>query len=275
MFIHKAGGIRDRILYAFAKRGDMTAKELHESVMRGGGACTLQAVYKELAGLEDEGIVLKVQQGYGLALPWVVSLLEFNDELSRSFHQGRFSSFQLPAIHERCSWRFSSIRRSDQFWMQVMLTLLQECAPRRMFQWLPHPWHLLFYGEGSSTFERALRYVGGRSYIIVGGETFLDRQAVATWSPEVFIHSFAPGPFERERTDYFSIVGDFVLTTSYQPRLVNEVDRYYQRITRYSQMKRSEVDELFSISSRIDVKLEHSPTKARRLMRKFSDYFGL
>lgn len=267
--------IRESIVLILTTQGATTAEKLHALVNRDYKRCTLQAIYKELAGLREEGVVLKVKGAYGLSISWAVRILEFSDNVARSCLDGGEGLIELPLEGKNLSWKFPGIYPADQVWMQLVLRLLREHTPRRMFQWLSHPWHRLLYGERSTEFEDALRFFGAKDYVIVMGDSYLDYSVYRTWPKDVFVVSSAPSPFHAQGSKFMTVVGEYIIYTEYQASLMRSIDEYYQRIRSARDVKSGEVLSLFRQRTWVKVTLERKAKKASRLASTFERYFGL
>lgn len=274
MFLDSNASLRELLVIALAQRRECTADRLRVLICERHRKCSLQAVYLELGKLMQAGVVLKVKDRYELTLSWVSKLEEFACCTADDYFSRPSKLFQLPAPGKKLRLVFSDLKRCDRFWMQSMIKLLETSATKQMFQWLPHPWHQLVHGPTGGEFEKTLRRIGAKDYIIVGGDSYLDRQARKSWAGDIFVHSAAPGPFACERTDYISISGDFILTTSYPLKIVKMIDRYFCEVVSRAEVNARALAPIFASKMKIVVKLEHNPKEAEKFRRKFLRYFG-
>ena len=65
-----------------------TAQQLRESLSKSSGRYSAQALYKELHKLQREGIVVGMKGSYGLALSWVLELVDFADKVYDTYLNG-------------------------------------------------------------------------------------------------------------------------------------------------------------------------------------------
>jgi hypothetical protein len=238
-------------------------------------SCSLQAVYLELKHLTEAGVVIKIKDRFDLSIVWVCKLFEFSNRLSEVYFAGPSTLFAIPDVGQKVVLNFSDPKWADLFWMQCVSKLVAVSKSKQMFQWVPHPWHRLIMPRVSQEFESVFRHVQARDYIIVGGATYLDRQAFKEWPRDLYEYSAVKGPFHSDRSSYMTLIGEMILIQRYQARFIKEVDAYFDRITAASQVKGSDLFQIFGQKTPVRVTLEHNAAKAETLRRKFKRYFGL
>ena len=103
-----------------------------------------------------------------------------------------------------------------------------------------------------------------KTYVIAGVSPELDDELGKTWPNDVCEFSSATGPFDCETEKCISVIGDFVFVISLNSTLASEIEALGSSWTEH-------------IGKRIPLRfvLEHNPKKAKRLKRKFSDFFGI
>lgn len=274
MFLDRVPSLRERIVQTLARYGALSAQDLRREIERNYRRCSLQGIYLELTHLQEAGVIIKSQRDFELSVPWVCRMTQFADEMGDTFFNRERGSNTLPEEGEMLQVTFSQSRRADAFWMQSVLSVLAAVDDKRLFQWLPHPWHHLTHNPGVNHFEAALRRLKARDFIIVGGDTYLDRLASKGWARDVFTYSHAPGPFHAKMAEPTSVVGNFVIRTVYTVAFMNEVDRYFLSVRRAADLVAADVLALFGTRMKLTVRIEHNPEKSKRLREKFLRYFG-
>ena len=275
MFLHTERKLRENILLILSRGKRLTVRQIAGRLVQAKHDYSTSALYKELAGLQDAGVVVKVDGRFSISTAWILTLDSFVNILKNSHLQSNHLGAILPAEGERRRWTFRSIEACDRFWVELMLALLKQPQVSRLYQWLPHPWHQLLHYELGNQFEAALRALDATNYVIVGGDTYLDRRATRSWSKDVFLYSHSPGPFAKETTSYVNVVDSYVLYTTYPAVLCKEIDQVFRSVTCLADLKSYPVAAIFQKSISIKMRLENNPAKAKRLRSKFEDYFGL
>lgn len=73
MLLGSFNNIDNLIVILLARKGSLSAKELFKIVNKNYKKSSIQAIYKELRKLIDEGVVWKSKDLYGLSAAWVVN----------------------------------------------------------------------------------------------------------------------------------------------------------------------------------------------------------
>jgi hypothetical protein len=274
MFLETSPSLRELIVRALAHFGPLRAQDLRREIERHHRSCSLQGVYLELTHLVEAGVIVKGQRYFELSVPWVCRLTQFADDTGDTFFQRERRGNNLPEEGEVLQVTFSQVRRADAFWMQSVLSVLSANDDKRLFQWLPHPWYHLTQSSPGNDFETALRRLKAKDFVIVGGDTYLDRLATADWAPDIFTYSHAAGPFHAKMNEPGSLVGNFIIRTIYSAKFMHSVDRYFTSVKRARDIVASDVLTLFGERMKLTVRIENDPMKAKRLRGKYLRYFG-
>lgn len=274
MLAAASSNVADAILALFRRDGEMSAGEIHAALQDGYGRCSLRAVYKELTNLMAAGIVVKQKGRFSLSLPWMLSLFRCADDLFRAALRRPAASL-LPAEKETRRWRFHDLRRLDQFWLQLIFLLFEGSATRTMFVWAPHFWfHLLEYGRELQA-QDAMSVAGNLMYMIVGGDTFLDRQPERYWSRSVYRWSYEPSSFHSERQTYYDVIDDYVLTVKLDARTAHRLGECFRSVKTARDAARVPELALFDHRANVTLSLAHDESRARALRSRFCRHFGL
>ncbi len=275
LFLDPAPRLRDHIVSVLCDHSPLTVAALHLKCRSDGKLYSLQAIYKELLILEENGIVMKAKGNYRLTLTWVFACVAHTEHLLGQVAKGGFGADLIPAAGKSRSWRFSDARSTDRLWVQLVTFLLQKSTTPHLYQSLPHPWHALLYDGLDEQFMNVLKKSGARTYCVVGGDTYLDRAFISRSQKQNALYANAPGLFREDGPVYLAVVGDYVIHTYYPAKFTKAVDAYFQQVKSKRDIRIGEVNCLFQNPGPIITKIAHSPTKALRIRRKFQRYFGL
>lgn len=109
--------------------------------------------------------------------------------------------------------------------------------------------------------------------MIIGGDSYLDRQGYCEWPKDIFIPSTAFSSFHNERRKYLTLIGPYIVTTAYQTTFMRQVDAYYEKVRSAADLVIQDVRRIFDQNVQIRVRLECNPKKARALQLKFHRHF--
>ena len=233
-----------------------------------------RAVFKELAGLVDEGVLVRVKGRYAIKITWILELLHLGDELTKQSLHPQSLDLQIPKSGEKLRWRFRDIRRMDTFWVQLMFVLFSISATKRMYVWCPHFWFHLLDLKKELQAMRAMQKGGNKHFLIIGSDSFVDRLPTQYWNRKVYEWSYSPGPFEGQKRSYINVIDDFILTALFSSEFVQSLDSLCEKIKGKHDLAAIDLRKFFESPALVTLTLEHSPNKAKRLQRVFKEYFG-
>ena len=268
--------IREYIVLLLAEFPVATADWLFETICNDFQECTERAVFKELKKLQEMDVVIKAGSSYSLRLAWVHELIRFSEDIFKHYQQkGTLLESILTEEESESRWRFNDLRRLDDFWIQVALTLFAHTGKSKMFYWIRNSWFHLAHPQKESQFQDALMKQGLRLYMILGESTYLDRLVSRQWPHEVYEYSFASSPFDKEKASSITVVGDYIVTIMIEPTLRKNISALYERVIDSSSFTVTNIKELFETQGKCTLRLQNSPRKALKLKKKFARFFGV
>ena len=265
--------IAEIIIHCFRGAPRLSAREIAARVAKV-RRVTDRAVFKELAKLVDQGVLVRLRGRYAVKVTWLLELLQLGDDLKNQSLRRESLDFQVPKPGQRLRWRFRDLRRMDAFWVQLMFVLFSVSSSKRMYVWSPHFWFHLLDLKKELQAMRAMRTGGNKHYLIIGADTYVDRLPARYWNKAVYEWSFAPGPFEGETRRYVDVIDDFVLTVLFPAHFAAELDALCARIRSDRELAAADLKAFFDRPALTTLTLEHNAPKARRLRKKFAEYFG-
>jgi hypothetical protein len=270
------GSLREQIVSVIAREGPTEARKLLTIISGNSRPYTLQAVYKELAALQERGIVLRNKQKFGLSLPWAIELSKFASQLVKNLSRSTSAYELLPQAGERKrTFHFTTLAQADDFWVHAVFILLENSSDGLVYNWLPHPWFYLVNGHKSKLIHRALKSRNYRITSIVGGNTRLDLRSKKLSLVGTYELFYRLSKFDNEQTKYYSVSDQFVLTLRLRPDFAVALDRLYNQSDTSIKMEVSSIVDITSRTTDITVTIESDPTKVRKIREKFERYFNI
>ncbi len=261
------------IIELFRRYPQLGEAEIHEKVVLI-KPVTHRAIFKELSKLVHQGILVRVKGRYSIKVTWILELLQLGDDLTKQTLNKKSLDLQIPKPGERIKWRFRDIRRMDTFWVQLMFVLFSISSTKKMHVWCPHFWfHLLDFGKELQAMG-AMKKGNNKHFLIIGSDSYIDKLPTRYWNKEVYEWSYAQGPFEGENRRYLDIIDDFVLTVLFQADFTKELDLICKNINNERDLYTYDLKSFFDKPSLTTLTLEHNPQKAKKLRKKFVDFFG-
>jgi hypothetical protein len=267
--------LADAIMRLFERRSEWTALELQEAIAAYNHSYTLRAVYKELHKLQQYGVVVKVKDTFSLSATWILELLDYAERIYSRHLGGVAMKHVLPDVGQKFRWRFSNLSRMDAFWLQVMFSLFENSSKKVAFSWSPRFWFPLVNYAKEQQAMRAMRIAGNKLYMIIGGESYLDRIGSQYWTRDVYEWSFTESPFESEHYKYICVIDDFLFTVKYDKATMDRIDLLFDKVDSREDINPAEVYSVFSSPCKVMIQIEQSRRKVQPIKRKFGDYFGI
>jgi hypothetical protein len=236
---------------------------------------TFQAIYKELSKLQKAGIVVKAGEEYRLKLSWISDLTRLVNQMHDTHLAASSLAARLSQDKSKIKWNFSNLLKMDDYWGHLVLDLFRNSGANAMYEWLPHPWFELIHREKEDRFRKVLRRSKKRIYMIVGGSSYLDRICRRYWPAELYEYSFTESPFENKRSEYIDVIGEYILTIKLTRNFSQRIDDFYQQISCAKEVQASEILDLFTAKTSIQMILERNKRKASLFKKKFSQFFGI
>ena len=272
MILDASPNLDEKIVVTLAN-SYLSAKELHQRI-DSQTAYSLRGIYKELNKLQENGVVVKVKDKYGLRIPWAIDLLSLAEKINH--HYVNQLSLQTLTLKEdeRTIWHFNDLFHLNDFWSQILLKLVKEVKSKTMLGWNPHPWFHLIQTEQENQYIRSLQLSNVRLYLIVGGKNYLDKWPEKFWDINTVEYAFATSSFESNQSQYINIIGDYVLTVKLDKQTTEAIEKIYQTVQSAEDIDLAEILKVFHSKVKASIWLEKNPKKATILRKRFEKYFG-
>jgi len=253
-------------------RPGQNAKEIHEQISF---PCTLQSVYKELNKLALQGILVRKKRKYYLQAYWLMKLHSMaNDFYARFLDQPQIEAF-LPPEKKTYRWKFKSLIETDDFWGHLLVLLLKETDSKVLFEFVSHPWFELIHHHKENLFRETLRNLNKKIYMALGDDSYLTHRCLKHWSSDICTFATAPGPFDPGEGRIVDVMGTYILEVQLPIVLQNQIARLFETTNTSAKIEPGEILEIFRKKSNINVSIRNDAARAKRLRKKFIDYFGL
>ena len=273
MLLSTKESLADALVILLARFGASTAAELRAQVATVLKRYSPQAIYQELRKLEQRAVVIRLKRRYALNLSWVFEFQALAAHLARTHVRESHFVHELARSSRGICIRVSSLIHADDLWVQFMHTMYRLAPGERMYSWLRHPWFHFTGHEKEFKYQRALKLLKQRMYVVVGGRTALDRYFASLWLPGVYIVSQEPGPLDTLRREYFNVMGDWVLSITLDAPTTRAIESLFARARNLQDVDTARVIDLLHTQVRVSMRLARQPKKAARLRRQFEMYF--
>lgn len=85
----------------------------------------------------------------------------------------------------------------------------------------------------------------------------------------------AEGPFADRPSQYINVIGDYIFWFEIDEETTKELDQIFETTPSPDKLDAGKIIALSNRQIRVKAVLEHSPQKAKRFYKQFSNYFGV
>jgi len=274
MLLQKRPTIEEQIVKLLAKKSNLSAGQILTIINSQGLDYSQRGIYKELAKLEEEGIVLKLKSSYSLHLSWVTNLLAFADSAYDSYIKSKYIEEIIALDDKKVTYTFNKVARLDLFWIHLLSAIHQVHLQEPLFLWCPYQWFHLMHDHAVKLFFEASDLSGVRRYHIIGGENYLNKKSLETL-PKNGEYSLRESPFSNEMNVYYSIIGDVSITVRFDQAYNNRIEQMFAEVKSEKDLKAYDLNLVFGPNIKGRLTIERNAGKAKRFKKKFVDFFGI
>lgn len=274
MLLQEFPSLEELVVVTLVDKPGATARELEAAIRARGHTYSLRGIYKELTKLAAQGVVFKTGDSYSIHLAWIMQLLALGDKAFESYTQSPYLVGMLQSGANKTIERFSDLRKLDRLWTQLILALHTLHRGHTMCFWCPYQWFSLAQYFAVKQFYSSIDLAGHKRLHIIGSDSFLARHALKDL-PKNGTYSFAESPFHRERSTYYTVIGDCVLTVKLDKQTTDRLEELFSSVKSEKEIIPSELERFFSARVRATLTCERNEAKAERLKKKFAEFFSV
>jgi hypothetical protein len=274
MFINQKNNLQKSIIEILSKKQGVTAKYLFLESSKKYKQCSIQAIYKELRKLQEKLIVVKINDKYSLSFSWILNTIKYMDEIYDSYIEQTNIKNLLATGSIKQEWKFSDLRRLDDLWIQILLSLFHETKEEKAYCWVPHPWFELVHHKQDVNFQKALKINKNKQCFIIGGNTYLDQYFASKWPKDIYEFTLSNSVFDTNRRKYLNVVGDYIFSFVLDRKTTDLIDSFFEQVKSAKDINVAKIVDIFDRGANIKATLERDTIKAGKIKRKIIRYSG-
>lgn len=250
--------------------GPILSQKLIDEVIKEEGI-SFQGVYKALAKLKSQEVIVKHKQTISLNIPWVHRLTRFTESAIRSYSIKNYNLFLDFKEGQRTTLVFTDFTSMDAYWIHMMISLAQEYE-ESIFLYNSHDWYVLARPDLKSEFFLWIDKYKRPSFMLIGHEATLDRQAVKDHSSTYLQLAAVEKPMFNEWS-YITIIGDFVIETRCEKQTAGDINRLYEKYPIFNEAMMEELNAIISRKQKWKIIITRKKEKAHKIRKSISKYF--
>ena len=244
-----------------------TCKEIFNILKKNRPEISIQAIYKQLNSLLKEKVILKQSSRYFISNEWKHALLSLISQ----------ENFTLPQAEERFNYTFQSLIHLDAYFKHSIGLIMSVDQKSPILFYCPHqiwPYVPTRYQNEKNIVQR-YQERGRNTYLIIGGNTYLDKQYKKIFHPKFFKIEIVPD-FLIQRNTHITIIGDIIIYTKLPHSIMVMIDDFYKQITskEASKEKLKKMIEVLEKKQKGKIIIEHNSKKALQYKKRFEKYFA-
>lgn len=256
------------------QNGAMPTVKIIAHLNKKGVATTKQGVYKSIAKLKKEEVLVGFDKKVALNKLWVQKMNAFfslaNSRYGNSVLDGSFLHLEEG---DKISYRFKNPYVTDQFWGHAFALLSSMTPPNiPIIIYNPHEWFMLARRQAEEVLFKNLSNEGKLLLITVGSDTFLDK-VVKKFFDQKQTQYHIDTKANMANNYYMNIFGDFIIEVRLDKSVANELDKYYQATNELVQNTTEDIKRIVMQPGYNRLTISRSPTRARILRKKLSKHF--
>jgi hypothetical protein len=107
----------------------------------------------------------------------------------------------------------------------------------------------------------------------MGDDNYLNQKALRIM-PKLGEYSLRNSPFSNQMNTYFSVTGDVVLTIKFDSAFNKRIEDLFNSVKSENDLKSYDLNSVFSPDIKGSLTLEKNEIKAKKIKKKFQEFFG-
>ncbi len=277
MLLGENNNLENHVIHILAHSGKAKVEDVLDAFGRDEKGATVQGVYRVLRKLQKEGVISKERSSYSLRIPWLLELASLVDTMEDTYLNKEYLKQLLPAPGAaKKVWTFSNLLKMNDVRMHILLALTRHIKKGIALQYAPHDWFTILNMRQAAQFKKSFLEHINKSYVIIGGQSYVDKYIRALSKTEKEETYLAPEEdcVEQERNMYVDVIDDYILTIKLDDHTTKNIDTLYNSIASEDDMHLLDIFETFTGKVKVKMIIKEDPRKAGVYRRKVTNAFG-
>lgn len=253
----------DFVVETLLLEGPLTAGEIQNKLEKSGQFLKTSGLYKALAILREQGVLLKVRGQFQISNEWKQSVYEM------------LGGYGALALEDGESITFScqTASQMDKYWKHYSPILEREASGAELYFYNPHQFWLYIPDRAQSE-KGYINYIKNKKLNVahlIGNTTTYDKAFAKTYVGSTY-EIYCTQIKNLSKRDNIAVFGDFVLNTKTSAKLADEIDRIYTAAKSEKELA-DKIADVISITHHYVFKLEKNHNLANKIKRTFKKYF--
>ena len=260
------------ILDVAAASPGIAVADLHKELRRRKTDVTLQHLYRMVNRMVEEQILLKEGTALSVNLMWLSYLQFFADRSKQALlDKGGRTMFPMKD-GERRTFKVGNLLDLQSLWNHMLVQLHRTEPQKYLLKYYSHAWWQLGRHALDDDFYAEIRKSGLRCYWLFGGDTFLDRHAVALHEKLMDARLTTASPFPAEGYN-LNVYGPYIFECVFSERITKHFRFLFEQVRSLDAFDDEVFSDIFSLPSPLTLKVRRDEKQALQLRAKIERFF--
>lgn len=276
MLYAKKTTLADRVVDLLTFHPVLAFDQILKTLAAVGVVCSFQALYKALASLRSQGVLVVAQKKYSLNTVWVSQVVQAVYFMESNYLSGsKLHQVLLPVVpKQKMTFRFPDLLSMDVFWGHVAVALAVQCPDKPFYFYNPHTWFFVAHMTESRAYFDALKRRRMHNYTVVGAQTSIDKWSAKFHPIDVSEYYCAPKPLFGNKL-YLTAIGDYYIVVKIKADMAKKIDDAFSKavFNVNTENPPAVVGRLFKQRSACTMSISLDSEKAAQFIKRISRYF--
>ncbi len=277
MIFSQKQGIDELIIRELSHSPHLELKELIKKISpKLKKKISLQAWYKIIKKLLDQGVIIKQNKKYTLNVSWLAQVIKWANMLKTIYvERARDKIIKLPKKQkEKVKFTFPDLLSLNAFWAHILVHL-GSLTPEgsTVYAYNPHFWFYLAHGDFEKQYNQSMKDYKVKTQIIIGSNTFLDQWNAKFFDSKIIEHWLSPKPLYPDQKKYINYLNGYYLEIKLEKQMAEKIDKLFKKTESLADISQLELLALFSEKSICTMMVSCNKQKGEAFARKIKRHF--
>lgn len=265
----------ERIIDILSLQFPLHVKELQKEIFKKYfKKYTPQAIHTSLKFLLSKDIIEKSNSEYQLSTDFILLLDKKIKTIRKNYIEPKTSPFIIKKNSTKI-FTTESLLELDELWNSMIQAHINHYNNQEHIyvQAIPHAWFALTnIGEEIQTSTHITQHLKG-FYTLINHNTMLDQWIERFYNTKNSYYKIRPNPSPKQFNIQQSVLGDYIITCHYPKEIIEKMNYIFKKTEALTQLYFQDLIALTQKKYIFEIKLEHSPTKAKTLRNRLLKFF--
>ena len=268
--------LSSQLVEILSQETSLSVSEIEKRLFERYGSMAASAtLYRRIAKLLENQVVVAHRRRFSLNLVWVSQILRLAQGLQRTYGFPACEVVQLPRREGTSrTYTASSLRQLDPLWNSLMLEIGTRSGEKAWYGYNSHPWFALGMHGFEEALFRSLFGAGVKTYLLYGNDTWLDHYGVEQVRMEG-LHQKIGLCEALPREGYAAwATTNYLIECQFPPKVAAQFADFFLHTRRIADFNRKAFEHTFAQKAACRLKVHKSRKRAAHVRELLRSYFS-